>query len=594
MSKKIMYTSKDIKVLKEVEHIRLNPGMYVGSTYDPTHLVEEILDNSLDEALAGYAKIIAVILDTKNNIYSVLDSGRGIPLENNIPTIISSKLFSGGKFHGKKTAYEISSGLHGVGLIAVNALSSYYKVEVYRDNKHGIFEFKNTILKKSVISSFKGERPFSTKIEFIPDKKYFESLVPDLDRVRKRLSTASAEMSNNIQFVLQIDGKKEVINLSLMDHFAQECLEKGSRVTVHHLNSISKPEKFDVFFTYEKIGPVAVRMLSSVNLLPVKMGGSHVAAFYEILKEFFMSKAKKYGLRFQPNDCLYRLRIYLILNLIDPKFSGQTKDTLINVKSYFDKFTKDFKNQLERLAVEQEPLIQEYLQSFHDYRTKLDSKKLVKGSNGKRASTKFTKLRDCTSRNGELYIVEGDSAGGSIIQTRDARIHAILPLRGKSIPNVTTKKDILKNKEVGDLVMAMGTGIGPHFDISKLRYDKIICATDADFDGNHIACLVSMVMAILMPDIVKAGKYFIAQTPLFAINEGKSFIPLWSQKQLDKARTDKRKIQRYKGLGEMNPKELKISLLDEKTRHLIPVTYSKNIDNLVKLFSSAAEKRKLL
>ncbi len=588
------YTANDIKVLKEIEHIQLNSGMYVGNTDTPTHLLEELIDNSLDETLAGYATIIAVMIDTKKHCYAVLDNGRGIPLTSDIPTTISSKLFSGGKFQGKKTAYEISSGLHGVGLVAVNALSSYYKIEIYRDKKHGIFEFINSKLKFSKTEIYTDDTPFATKIEFIPNKKYFETLVPDLDRVRKRLSTASAEMSNNIQFILQVDGKKEVINLSLMNYFAQECLEEKSKVSIHHLTSVVKPEKFDVFFTYEKTGPAAVRMLSSINLLPVKMGGSHVAAFYETLKDFFITKAKKYSLRFQPNDCLYRLRVYLILNLIDPKFSGQTKDTLINTKSYFDKFIKDFRSQLERIAIEQEPLLQEYLQSFHDYRTKLDSKKLVKGTNGKRASTKFTKLRDCTSRNGELYIVEGDSAGGSIIQTRDARIHAILPLRGKSIPNITTKKDILQNKEVGDLVMAMGTGIGPHFDISKIRYDKIICATDADHDGNHIACLVTMVIGILMPEIVRTGKYFIAQTPLFAINEGKTFIPLWSQKQLDKARENKRKITRFKGLGELSPHQLKICLLDEKTRNLMPVTYTKNIDKLVKLFSSATEKRKLL
>jgi DNA gyrase subunit B len=182
----------------------------------------------------------------------------------------------------------------------------------------------------------------------------------------------------------------------------------------------------------------------------------------------------------------------------------------------------------------------------------------------------------------------------SIIQSRDPHIHAILPLRGKSIPNVTMKKDILKNKEVGELIRALGTGVGPHFDLSKIRYDRIVCATDADPDGAHIACLVTMVIGILLPDIVKAGKYYIAQTPLFAINEGKTFIPLWNEKQLEKARKDGRTIQRYKGLGEMNPSQLKSSLLDPKLRHHIQVKYSKNIDELISLFSSAVEKRKLV
>lgn len=588
------YTANDVTVLEEIEHIQLNSGMYIGNTETPTHLLEEIIDNSLDEALAGYAKIIAVVIDTKTHIYSVLDSGRGIPLDDNIPVTISSKLFSGGKFQGKKTAYEISSGLHGIGLCAVNALSSYYKVEVYRDKQYGIFEFKNAKLKYSSIESHLGEKPFSTKIEFIPDKKYFVSIVPDLDRIRNRLTTASAEMPNDIRFVLRVDDDQEVFNLSIIDHFSMTCLTDKSKVSITHLNSFKKPEKFEVLFTYEQVGSVSPQLISSVNLLPVTQGGSHVTAFYDLLKEFFLNKAKKYGYRFNPNDCLYRLRAYLMLSLIEPKFSGQTKDSLINIKTYFEKFIKDFKTQLERFAVEQEPLLKEYLESFQEYRSKLESKRLVKTGNGKRASTKFTKLRDCVSRRGELYIVEGDSAGGSIIQTRNANIHAILPLRGKSIPNVTTKKNILQNKEVRELITAMGTGLDTHFNIDKLRYDKIICATDADHDGNHIACLVTMVIGILMPDLIKEGKYYIAQTPLFAINEGRTFIPLWTEDELEKARSSNRKITRFKGLGELSPFQLKICLLDEETRHLIPITYSNQIEELVKLFSSAEEKRKLV
>jgi len=589
------YSAKDVRVLEEVEHIRLNPGMYVGSTQNPTHLIEEALDNALDEALAGYAKIIAVMIDTKKNIYSVLDSGRGIPIENDTPITISSKLFSGAKFQDKKAAYEISSGLHGVGLVAVNALSSMYKIEVYRNKQYAKYEFKNTKLKNKRIKRFTQPYPFSTKIEFKPDKKYFESLAPDLERIRHRLTTASAEMPSDMTFVLNIDGKNEVFKLNIIDHFAKSCLTLKEKVKVTQLKSFKKPEQYNIYLTYEKSGPVSPKLISSVNLLPVQQGGTHVGFFFDLLKIFFTTKAKKYGYKFQPNDCLYKLRAYLQLSLIEPKFSGQTKDTLINPRSYIEKFTKDFKSQLEEFAQQQEPLLKEYLESFHDYRTKLDAKKITaNGSGGRRASTKFTKLRDCTSRQGELYIVEGESAGGSIIQSRDPNIHAILPLKGKSIPNITTKKNILQNKEVGELVKAMGTSVGPDFDISKIRYDKIVCATDADHDGNHIACLVTMVIAILMPEIIKAGKYFIAQTPLFAINEGKTFIPLWDEKELEKAKKDNRKITRFKGLGELSPFQLKICLLDEKTRNLMPVTYSKDIDSLIKIFSSAGEKRKLL
>jgi len=352
------YGAKDVRVLEEVEHIRLNPGMYIGDTTNPVHLVEESLDNALDEALAGHAKIVAVIIDTKEHRYSVLDNGRGIPLENNTPVTISSKLFSGAKFQDKKTAYEISSGLHGVGLVAVNALSKYYNIEIYRNGKHGVFEFENAKLKRSFTRASKLEEfPFSTKIEFIPDEKYFETLMPDLDRIRNRLTTASAEMSNDIMFVLKIDDEQEVFNLSLTDHFAMNCLTtKDSSIAVHHLSSLKKPEKFEILFTYEKGGPVSPKIISSINLLPVSQGGTHVTAFYDLLKEFFAAKAKKYGFRFQPNDCLYRLRAYFMLSLKEPKFSGQTKDMLINRKTYMDKFIKEFKTQLEEFAQFHEPI----------------------------------------------------------------------------------------------------------------------------------------------------------------------------------------------------------------------------------------------
>jgi DNA gyrase subunit B len=590
------YGAKDVRVLEEVEHIQLNPGMYVGETNNPVHLIEEALDNALDEALAGHAKIVAVIIDTKSNTFSVLDNGRGIPISDNTPIIVSTKLFSGAKFQDKKSAYEISSGLHGVGLVAVNALSEFYKIEIYRNNKRAVYDFVKSKLKKSNIDKdYKGQIPYSTKIEFKPDKKYFETLAPDIDRIRRRLTTASAELESNIQFVLIVDGKKEVFQLTQVQHFSMSCFSSKEKLIGHTLDSEKKPERFRVLFAYEKEGPITPKIISSINLLPVDMGGTHVNFFQDILKDFFQAKAKKYDYKIQPNDCLYRLRAYLMMSIREPKFSAQTKDKLTNRKTDFDKYTKDFKDQLEETFNTFENQFKSYLDMFQEYRSRIDAKKIkTNGTSSRRASTQFTKLRDCTTRIGELYIVEGESAGGSIIQSRDPKIHAVLPLKGKSIPNITTRKNILENKEVGELVKAMGTGVGPAFDLSKIRYSKIICATDADHDGNHIACLVSILMAILLPEIVKAGMYYIAQTPLFAINDGKIFKPLWTDKEVENARKDEKKIQRYKGLGEMNPAQLKITLLDQATRNLTPITYTDNIDDLVKLFSSAEEKRKLL
>jgi len=588
------YTSKDVRVLGEIEHIQLNPAMYIGEVNTPTHLLEECLDNALDEALGGHATIIAVSIDTKNKIYSVIDNGRGIPIGDNVPIVISTKLFSGAKFQDKKSAYQISSGLHGVGLVAVNALSESYTLEIYREKKHATVIFKESKMSKSQQEPHTKAIPFSTKITFKPHKKFFESLDVNIDRIRKRLKTASAELPSNVTFILVIDDKAESIKLNLQEYFFQSLISTKETIPLLEFSETIEPETFRVLLAYEDDGAAAPKAASSINLLPVDNGGTHINFFFDILKEFFQSKTKKYEVSFQPNDCLYGLRAYFILKLVEPKFVGQTKEKLANPKAYYDRFEKQLRNRLEDFAKNNEDILIEYLKRFHNYRASVDSKKLKGNGHTRRASTQFTKLRDCTSRHGELYIVEGDSAGGTLVQSRDPHMHAILPLRGKSIPNVTMKKDILKNKEVGELIRAIGTGVGPHFDLSRIRYDRIVCATDADPDGAHIACLVTMVIGILLPEIIKAGKYYIAQTPLFSISEGKTFIPLWNDKQLEKARKDNRKIQRYKGLGEMNPIQLKLSLLDPKLRHHNQVKYSSNIDELIKLFSSADEKRKLV
>jgi DNA gyrase subunit B len=589
------YEAKDIHVLAEMEHIQLNPGMYIGETANPVHLIEEALDNALDEALAGYATIIAVDINPETGVCSVIDNGRGIPLGKQTPVTISTKLFSGGKFKNKKSAYKISSGLHGVGLVAINALSEKYMVDVYRDQKHGYFYFEKGKLKKSKIKAYTGQVPYSTKIEFVPSKEYFESISPDLDRIRKRLTTASAELGADMRFVMKVGGEKEVFNRTRSDHFKAECNITQEDFSTLSLKAQNKDEKFEAYFGYVDDGPIGVKVVSSVNLLPVDRQGTHYNVFTDLLKEFFLEKGKKNGFKFKDSDPLVRLRVYLVLYLISPELSGQTKERLSNRRSDFDKYIKSFRSQLEKWADENPDDLEYYLEKFETYRKKIESKNLKKtDTRGRRASTKFTNLRDCSQPNGELYIVEGLSAGGTIIQARDPKKHAVLPLRGKSIPNITSAKNILKNKEVKELISALGMGVDPHCDINDLRYDRVVCSTDADPDGAHIACLLTMAIAILVPDLIREGKYFIARTPLFAINEKRKFKPLWTEKQLTKARNDKRTISRFKGLGELNPNQLKICLLQESTRHHVRVKYSDNMDELLKLFSSVDAKRELV
>lgn len=589
------YTSNDIQVLEGIEHVRTNPSMYIGDTTQPTHLAEEALDNALDECLAGYATIAAIDINTKEHTCSILDNGRGIPIDSDVPITISTKLFSGGKFKNKKSAYNISAGLHGIGLVAINALSTNYSLEIYRDNTHALFTFKDCILVDQIIEEYTDKTPFSTKLTFSPDKQYFDSLDFDIDKLRSRLQIASAELSNkNCKFILSIDDKPEYFSMDQNAYFDKYCLSEGSDIISRFDISIQNGnEKFYVICAYENASTTQ-KVISSINLLPVSNGGIHVDTFYDAVKNYFIAKAKKDKLRFVASDVLSGIRCYFSLNLEQPKFSGQTKYKLSNNKSEFLNWAARLNKEVYRYFEAHPEEVNELLEMFARYRAKADNKKVRGVTMSRRGSTKFTKLRDCTSDNGELYIVEGDSAAGSLIQCRNNKLHAVLPLKGK-IPNITSAKDIMSNVEIKELITSFGTGFGPEFDLGKLKYDKIICATDADSDGNHISVLMMMVLSILTPDIIKTGHFYLARTPLYAINEGKTFIPLWDEESRIEAQNSNRNITRFKGLGELNPWQLKICLLDEDKRKLIRVEYNEDsIPSLLKLMESAAEKKKLL
>jgi len=590
------YTHNDIKSLTDIEHVIESAGMYIGNTSNPVHLIEEALDNALDEAISGFAKIIAVNINTKTSVCCIMDDGRGIPIENDTPILISSKLHTGAKFNTSKTAYKIVAGKNGIGLITILALSDFYTIEIYRDKKHAKYIFENTKLKQKLVEDFTEVPPFSTKIQFKPSKKVFESLIPDIERIRKRLIVASVEIPNTT-LVLNVDNKKEIIKLTKDEFFTKYCLSQNEATSeIIDINIKDESEKFGVRFCHSLNGPLAPRVISSVNLLPVDDGGTHVNSFYDLIKDFYISKTKKTDFKFQPNDCLCGLRIYFSLELEKPDYSSQSKDKLINRKDHFVKLLTKVRNDLEKYYQSNQEGLTHMLEFFDEYRKRLDSKK-IKGTaiNGKRASTKFTKLRDCTAPNGELYVVEGDSAGGGFIVVRNSRKHAILPLRGKIPSIINNKDDILKNKEIGELIGSLGTGVGPNFDITKLKYDKIICTTDPDADGGHIFCLMAIALAILVPEIIKQGHFYLSIIPLYAINESKKvFIPLWTAEELTNARKNNRNITRLKGLGELDEWQLKICCIDEKTRRLEKVSFSEDIDKIVQLFSDVNIKRELL
>lgn len=486
-----------------------------------------------------------------------------------------------------------NSGLHGVGLVAINALSDFYTIEIYRDNKHAKFEFIDSKFKKQKIVDFTDKKPFSTKIHFKPKANIFETLAPDIQRIRKRMLIASLELQN-CTFVLNIDDATEIIKVNPSEFFEKYCLNDSDKEISKTISISSKKgdEVFNVRFSYSLDGTTTPRVFSSVNLLPVDSGGTHISVFIDILKDYFTEKGKKLGFKFQPQDTLSGLRAYLSLELVEPKFAGQSKDKLINTKNDLKDLSDHIQKSIEDHFSRNEQQLELLLTQFQDYRNSQDSKK-IKVNTGKRLSTKFTKLRDCKSKEGSLYIVEGDSAAGSYLACRDTNIHAVFPLKGK-IPSIVNKKDILDNVEINELISALGTGVGPQFDISKLKYKEIICSPDADEDGGHIFCLLTIALANLVPEIIKNGYYYLARTPLYAINKGKKFIPLWTSEEVEEAKKKGETITRFKGLGELNPWQLKICALDEKTRKLIKVDFTQDINKLMKLFSDVNEKRKLL
>ena len=750
------YSSKDIQVLDGLKHVQLNPNMYISTTDNPCHLIEEALDNALDEAIAGHVNIIAVIADTKTGICSVMDNGRGIPIDKDVAITISTELFSGAKFSDRKTAYDVScligntkilvlnddkdinikemsdnpnedyyglsyisngyckvvkllnphisgytknlirvhidngyyeectlehlwmmengeykqakdlcindslmptfsiikkdvilltlqefayhktnkykiklieyinldkeipvydlyvpgyknfmlnsgvvvhnSGLHGVGLVAVYALSEQYKIEIFKDKKHVVYEKKKKLFKKVLHEDFEEQLPYSTKIEFKADKKYFTNIIPDLDRIRKRMTVASVELPK-VRFILIVDGVKEIIHYTLDNYFNNECINdyKSGNFSERIDITIDKGlEKLSVSFCYEYENSITPKYSSAVNILPVKNGGTHINFINEIIRNYFMQKSKKTDYKFQPKDTIVGFRTHISLSLKNPKLKGQSKESLENTEKELSHLLNEFNTKFVITMNDKSDIVNDIMNHFDIHRKKMDLKniKLSKVTKG-RGLKKFTKLRDCQSRNGELFIVEGDSAAGGIIQARNPRNTAVLPLKGK-IPSFSNKKNILENKEIGEMINAFGTGIDPHFDIAGFRYDKVICCCDADADGGHIATLLTMNLAMLTPELIKQGHYYIAYTPLYAINEKKVFIPLWTQKDLNKAIEEKRKITRYKGLGELNISDLKTCLLNNDTRKIVQIQWTSKLERLVALMNNVSDKRLLL
>ncbi len=604
------YSAKDIEVLDDLEAVRKRPGMYIGGVgvRGLHHLLWEVVDNSVDEALAGYCDTIKVILH-KDGSASVEDNGRGIPTEMHqlgkpALEIVMTKLHAGGKFSRK--VYKVSGGLHGVGLSVVNALSEWLEVWVKRNGKiyYQRYERGKPVTELKVIGET-NER--GTKIRFKPDDDIFETTEFKYEIVSQRLREL-AYLNKGLRIILhdERNGKK-----------AEYRFKDGIIGLVKSLNRNRKPLHDVIYIESERNGvkvEVAIQFTDSdvenvvafANNINTVEGGTHVIGFRAGLTRAVNEYGKKNVKKFEPvsgADIREGLTAVISVKVPEPQFEGQTKTKLTNseVKTAVESAVySGILRWFEEHPSEAEALINKFLLTKKAREAARRARELVK-KRSELSATLPGKLADCSSRDPnerELFIVEGESAGGSAKQARDRRFQAILPIRGKII-NVEKSgmARILKNEEIKAIISAIGAGMGKDFDISKARYRRIIIMTDADVDGAHIRTLLLTFFYRYMRPLIEAGYLFIAQPPLYRVKKGKKVYYAYSDAELKRIleRVGDAEVQRYKGLGEMNPEQLWETTMNPENRILIQVTLedAKKADELFKiLMGEDVESRK--
>ncbi|MFG6382934.1 MAG: DNA topoisomerase (ATP-hydrolyzing) subunit B [Lachnospiraceae bacterium] len=594
------YGADQIQILEGLEAVRKRPGMYIGSTSlrGLHHLVYEIVDNSVDEALAGYCDTIEVHI-LKDNCIRVTDNGRGIPVGINhkagLPAVevVFTVLHAGGKFGGG--GYKVSGGLHGVGASVVNALSNWLEVEIFHEGKiyKQRYERGNSIYPLKVIGNCEPEKT-GTQITFSPDESIFEDTVYDYDTLKQRLREM-AFLTKGIKIYL-VD-EREGMEQEKMFHY-----EGGIKEFVTYLNH-SKQELYEevIYCEGEKDGVyVEVAMqhndsyndatYSFVNNITTPEGGTHLAGFRNALTKTFNAYAKMNKIlkenesTLSGDDIREGMTAIISVKIQEPQFEGQTKQKLGNseARGAVDSIVSE---QLTYF-LEQNPMIAKIIceKSLLAQRAREAARKARDLTRRKTALENTSlpgKLADCSDKdpkNCEIFIVEGDSAGGSAKTARSRATQAILPLRGKILNVEKARLDkIYGNAEIKAMITAFGTGIHEDFDISKLRYHKIIIMTDADVDGAHISTLMLTFLYRFMPELIKQGYVYLAKPPLFKIEKNKKIWYAYDDVELNNilaeiGRDGNNKIQRYKGLGEMDPEQLWETTMDPETRILERVT----------------------
>ena len=595
------YGADQIQILEGLEAVRKRPGMYIGSTSTRGlhHLVYEIVDNAVDEALAGYCHNIFVTINPGDSI-TVVDDGRGIPVGINkkagLPAVevVFTVLHAGGKFGGG--GYKVSGGLHGVGASVVNALSEWLEVEICSDGKiyQQRYERGKVVEKLTVIGTCEPEKT-GTKVTFLPDKEIFEDTVYDFNTLKQRLREM-AFLTKNIRIVLR-DERNQEEPVEKVFHY-----EGGIREFVKYLNKGKTPLYEDIIYCEGTRDGVYVEVAmqhndsytegsySFVNNITTPEGGTHLTGFKNALTKTFNDYARTNKLikdsdqNLSGDDIREGLTAIISIKIGEPQFEGQTKQKLGNseargaVESVVTDQLTIFLEQHPQVA---KTIVEKSVLSARAREAARKARDLTRRKSALDGLSLPGKIADCSDKDPskcEIYIVEGDSAGGSAKTARSRATQAILPLRGK-ILNVEKARleRIYGNAEIKAMITAFGTGIHEDFDISKLRYHKIIIMTDADVDGAHIATLLLTFLYRFMPELIKQGYVYLAQPPLYKLERNKKVWYAYSDEQLQKildevGRDQYNKIQRYKGLGEMDAEQLWETTMDPEKRILKRVT----------------------
>ncbi len=600
------YNADQIQVLEGLEAVRKRPGMYIGTTSSRGlhHLVYEIVDNSIDEALAGYCKKITVTIEPEN-IIVVEDDGRGMPIDMHhkmgIPAVevIHTILHAGGKFGGG--GYKVSGGLHGVGASVVNALSENFEVEVKRNGKiYKIgFERGATVEKLHVIGELESDKITGTKTTFRADHLIFETLEYDFVLIESRIREL-AFLNKGVEIFL-IDNRLESLKKSRFMY------EGGIKEFVQYLNVNRTPIHDEVVYA-EQINPnttveiafqytdgYSENVFSYANNIGTHEGGTHLIGFRSALTRLINDYGRKKGIikekdeNLTGEDVREGITAIVSVKLEDPQFEGQTKTKLGNseIRGIVETAMSDMlEAYLEENPNQAKVIIDKCLTSAKAREAARKARELTRRKGALDGMTLPGKLADCSERDPakcELYIVEGDSAGGSAKLGRDRNIQAILPLRGK-IMNVEKANfsKIFSSTEIRAMITAFGCGIGDEFDVTKLRYDKIFIMTDADVDGAHIRTLLLTFFFRFMRPLIEQGHVYVAIPPLYKVKKGKSIYYLYSDKEMNNLLNEIGRqgitIQRYKGLGEMNAEQLWTTTMDPSVRTIMNVTVDDAIE----------------